>query len=147
MIKYKEIQGKGYMFDRNIKILIVDDMLVMRKMVINYLEMLGYNNVVEVGSGVKALTILQDQDSGEDKFDLVISDWSMPGLSGIELLKKIRANDKLKEIPFIMLTAESETKSLSEAVKEKVSNYITKPFSRKDFEAVLKYTYKKHFEE
>jgi len=135
------------MFSPEIKILVVDDMLVMRKMVINYLEMLGYTSTVEAGSGSKALSLLKDSVKEDNGFNLIISDWSMPGLSGLELLKKVRADEMLKDIPFIMLTAEAETKSLSEAVTEKVSNYITKPFTKKDFEAVLKYTYRKHFED
>ncbi len=106
------------------KILIVDDMSTMRRIVKNLLKQLGYSNFTEADDGATALPILQGE-----TFDFVVSDWNMPQMTGLELLKSIRADDKLKNIPVLMVTAEAEKEKIVDAVKAGVNNYIVKPFT------------------
>ena len=106
------------------KILIVDDMSTMRRIVKNLLKQLGYSNFTEADDGATALPLLQS-----DSFDFVVSDWNMPQMTGLELLKNIRADEKLKNIPVLMVTAEAEKEKIVDAVKAGVNNYIVKPFT------------------
>ena len=110
--------------DKNIKILVVDDFATMRKVIKNLLRQIGYQNVTEAEDGVVALKELRSQ-----KIDFVISDWNMPNMTGIELLKAVRADSELSSLPFLMVTAESLKDNVLEAVKAGVSNYIVKPFT------------------
>jgi two-component system chemotaxis response regulator CheY len=110
--------------DMHIKILVVDDFATMRKVIRNLLKQGGYENVVEAEDGVSALRVLKSQ-----KIDLVISDWNMPNMTGLELLKAVRADDDLKTTPFLMVTAEALQDNVIAAVKAGVSNYIVKPFT------------------
>lgn len=104
--------------------LVVDDFSTMRRIVKNILRDLEFKNVLEAEDGTTAVQVLSSQ-----KVDLVVSDWNMPKMSGIELLKYVRSNDMLKELPFLMITAEAQKENIIEAVKAKVSNYIVKPFT------------------
>ena len=110
--------------DKNIKILVIDDFATMRKVIRNLLKQVGYENIVEAEDGVIALRILKSQ-----KIDLVISDWNMPNMTGLELLKAVRADEDLKTTPFLMVTAEALQDNVIAAVKAGVSNYIVKPFT------------------
>lgn len=110
--------------DKAVKVLVVDDFSTMRKVIRNLLKQLGYENIVEAEDGVTALAALRSQ-----KIDFVISDWNMPNMSGLELLKKIRADESLSKTPFLMVTAESLKDNVVEAVKAGVDNYIVKPFT------------------
>ena len=110
--------------DQNIKILVVDDFSTMRRINKNLLRQLGYSNIVEADDGTTALQKLHDE-----KIDFVVSDWNMPKMTGLELLKSVRADEKLKDIPFLMVTAESEKDRVIEAVKAGVNNYVVKPFT------------------
>jgi len=110
--------------DKNIKILVVDDFATMRKVIKNLLKQVGYENNVEAEDGVLALRVLKSQ-----KIDLVISDWNMPNMTGLELLKAVRADEDLKTTPFLMVTAEALQDNVIAAVKAGVSNYIVKPFT------------------
>jgi two-component system chemotaxis response regulator CheY len=110
--------------NKNLKILVVDDFATMRKVIRNLLKQGGFENVVEAEDGVAALKVLQSQ-----KVDFVISDWNMPNMSGLELLKAVRGSDDLKELPFLMVTAEALKDNIVAAVKAGVSNYIVKPFT------------------
>jgi two-component system chemotaxis response regulator CheY len=110
--------------DLHIKILVVDDFATMRKVVRNLLKQVGYENIVEAEDGVTALKVLKSQ-----KIDLIISDWNMPNMTGLELLKAVRADDELKATPFLMVTAEALQDNVIAAVKAGVSNYIVKPFT------------------
>lgn len=110
--------------DLNIKILVVDDFATMRKVVRNLLKQVGYENIVEAEDGVMALKALKSQ-----KIDLVISDWNMPNMTGLELLKAVRADEDLKATPFLMVTAEALQDNVIAAVKAGVNNYIVKPFT------------------
>jgi two-component system chemotaxis response regulator CheY len=110
--------------NKNLKILIVDDFATMRKVIRNLLKQGGFENVVEAEDGVAALKILKSQ-----QVDFIISDWNMPNMSGLELLKAVRGDDELKALPFLMVTAEALKDNVVAAVKAGVSNYIVKPFT------------------
>ncbi len=110
--------------DYNMKVMIVDDFATMRRIVKNILSQLGFKNFVEADDGSTAWEILQ-----KEKVDFIVSDWNMPKMTGIELLKKVRADERFKDIPFLMVTAEAQKENIVEAVKAKVSNYIVKPFT------------------
>ncbi|MGE5790155.1 MAG: chemotaxis response regulator CheY [Syntrophaceae bacterium] len=110
--------------NKNLKILIVDDFATMRKVIRNLLKQGGFENVVEAEDGVAALKVLKSQ-----PVDFIISDWNMPNMSGLELLKAVRSDDELKALPFLMVTAEALKDNVVAAVKAGVSNYIVKPFT------------------
>ena len=110
--------------DKNMSILIVDDYKTMLRIIRNLLKQLGFDNVDEATDGSAALQKLRDRD-----FGLVISDWNMEPMSGLQLLKEVRADVKLKELPFIMITAESKSENVIAAKEAGVSNYIVKPFN------------------
>lgn len=112
---------------RKIRILIVDDLEFPRMVIRNMLHALGYeshNNLLEAANGLEAFQLLQ-----ESRIDLIICDWLMPVMTGLELLQKIRATPELAKTPFIMLTAEAEKKNILDAIKAGVSQYIVKPFT------------------
>ncbi len=111
-------------YDPEIRVLIVDDFSTMRRIVRNVLRQLGFNNVVEADDGTTAWEILQ-----REKIEFIVSDWNMPQMTGIELLRKVRADEKLADTPFLMVTAEAQQENILEAVQAKVSNYIVKPFT------------------
>ena len=108
----------------NMKILVVDDMSTMRRIVKNIMKQLGFANVEEAENGQDALDKLRAESVG-----FVISDWNMPVMTGIDLLRAIRADVKLKAIPVLMVTAEAQKETLVEAIQAGVSNYIVKPFT------------------
>lgn len=117
-------------------IMTVDDFFSMRRIIMTQLRDMGFENVVEADSGVTALKMLETH-----KVDLIISDWNMPKMTGIELLRAVRANPAYKHLPFFMVTAESDKENVVEAVRAGVTNYILKPFTpdkfRAKFEQVL----------
>ncbi|MBF0399109.1 MAG: response regulator, partial [Desulfobacterales bacterium] len=110
--------------DLSMKVLIVDDFATMRRIVKNILKQLGYKNITEADDGTAALEELK-----KDKYGLIVSDWNMPKMTGLELLKKVRSTDEFKDIPFLMVTAEAQKQNVIEAVKAGVTNYIVKPFT------------------
>jgi two-component system chemotaxis response regulator CheY len=112
------------MSDINKKFLVVDDFATMRRIIRNLLRQLGYSKIEEAEDGAVALRKLKSQ-----PFDMVICDWNMPNMTGIELLREVRADDAIKETPFLMVTAEAIKENIIEAVKAGVSNYIVKPFT------------------
>jgi two-component system chemotaxis response regulator CheY len=107
------------------KILVVDDNSTMRRIIVNTLARLGYKDVVQTADGVEAWDALQ---ANED-IGVVITDWNMPNMNGLELVKKIRAQDKYKLMPIIMVTTEGGKKEVIIALKAGVNNYIVKPFT------------------
>lgn len=109
----------------DLKILIVDDFPTMRKIVRQVLRQLGYNDVEEAEDGEAALRFLRQKND----IQFVISDWNMPNMTGIELLKSVRADPALRGLPFLMVTAEADKENIVEAVKSGVSSYIVKPFN------------------
>lgn len=110
--------------DKNIKILVVDDFSTMRRIIKNLLRDLGFNNTSEADDGTTALPMLQ---SGN--YDMVVTDWNMPGMPGIDLLRAIRADAKLSHIPVLMVTAEQKKENIVEAAQAGVNGYIVKPFT------------------
>ena len=110
--------------DKNIKILIVDDFSTMRRIIKNLLRDLGYNNTFEADDGSTAWPMIENGD-----FDFVITDWNMPIMQGIDLLRKIRADAKLKSLPVLMVTAEAKRDQIIIAAQAGVNGYIVKPFT------------------
>ena len=109
----------------NLKFLIVDDSQTMRRIVANSLKNLGYEDFVEAGDGKEALLKL----AADDTLNFVITDWNMPVLSGLELIKAIRSDEKMENIPVLMVTTRGVKDDIIEALKAKVNNYVVKPFT------------------
>ena len=110
-------------FNKHMHILLVDDHWSMRRVIIGALSQVGLTNFVDAESGKDAMEILNS-----DRIDLIISDWNMPNMTGLELLSDVRSDEKLKHIPFIMLTGESSQEKVIEAYKAGITSYIVKPF-------------------
>lgn len=110
--------------DTNMKILVVDDFSTMRRIIKNLLRDLGFNNTAEADDGTTALPILQ-----AGGIDFLVTDWNMPGMQGIDLLKHVRADEKLKDLPVLMVTAEQKREQIVEAAQAGVNGYIVKPFT------------------
>ena len=110
--------------DMNMNVLIVDDYKTMLRIIENLLKQLGFKNVHQATDGSAALKVLREMSIG-----LVISDWNMQPMTGLQLLKEVRADEKLKSVPFIMITAESKTENVVAAKEAGVNNYIVKPFN------------------
>ncbi len=106
------------------KILVVDDFSTMRRIIKNLLRDLGFSNIQEADDGLTALPMLKSGD-----FDLLVSDWNMPGMTGIDLLKAVRADPNLQSLPVLMVTAESKREQIIEAAKAGVNGYVVKPFT------------------
>jgi two-component system, chemotaxis family, chemotaxis protein CheY len=111
--------------DKNMRILVVDDFQTMRRIIVNLLRQLGFTNMIEADDGTTAWERLQ----GGEHVDLIVSDWNMPKMTGLDLLKQVRSNENLKTTPFIMVTAEGKRENVIAAVQAGVSNYIVKPFN------------------
>lgn len=110
--------------DLSITVLVVDDFATMRRIVKNILRQLGFENIIEADDGTTALDALK-----KNKIDLIVSDWNMPKMTGLELLKTVRASDEYKDVPFLMVTAETQKQNVLDAVQAGVSNYVVKPFT------------------
>ena len=109
---------------KDLKFLVVDDFSTMRRIVKNLLHDLGYPNVTEADDGKTALPMLQ-----AGGFDFLISDWNMPGMSGLDLIKAVRSDAKLAKLPVLMLTAEAKREQIIEAAQAGVNGYVIKPFT------------------
>ena len=110
--------------DMNMKILIVDDFSTMRRIIKNLLKELGFSNTFEADDGNTALPLLKSGD-----FDFLMTDWNMPGMTGIDLLKAVRADERLKDLPVLMVTAEAKKEQIFEAARSGVNGYVVKPFT------------------
>lgn len=121
------------MADQNMRFLVVDDFSTMRRIVRNLLKELGFSNVDEAEDGQIALHKLKNS-----QFDFVVSDWNMPNMTGIELLKAMRADPQLKHIPLLMVTAEAKKENIIEAATAGASGYIVKPFTAATLDEKLK---------
>jgi len=117
----------------NTKFLVVDDFSTMRRIVRNLLKELGFSNVQEAEDGVDALNKLRS-----DQFDFVVSDWNMPNMTGIELLRAIRGDASLKHLPVLMVTAEAKKENIIEAAQAGASGYVVKPFTAATLDEKLK---------
>jgi two-component system chemotaxis response regulator CheY len=122
---------------KDIKILVVDDFSTMRRIIKNLLRDLGFNNVVEADDGKTALPILQ-----QGGIQFLVTDWNMPGMTGIDLVKLVRADPNLKSIPILMVTAEAKREQIIAAAQAGVNGYVVKPFTA----AVLKEKLEKIFQ-
>jgi two-component system chemotaxis response regulator CheY len=127
------------MADKNLKFLIVDDFSTMRRIVRNLLKELGFTNTDEAEDGVVALQKLK---SGA--FQFVVSDWNMPNMTGIELLRAIRADATLKHLPVLMVTAEAKKENIIEAAQAGASGYVVKPFTAATLDEKLNKVFEKH---
>jgi len=119
------------------KILVVDDFSTMRRIIKNLLRDLGFTNTAEADDGSTALPMLQT-----GKYDFLVTDWNMPGMSGIDLLRAVRADDSIKSMPILMVTAEAKRDQIVAAAQAGVNGYVVKPFTA----AVLKEKIEKIFE-
>ncbi len=119
------------------KILVIDDMVAMRMRVMNQLKAMGFTKIEQAGDGKEAYELIVRRRSEENPFDLVISDWNMPVMTGIELLEKIRSDKDLKAMPFVMVTAEGEKLQVVRALKAGVTDYLIKPVNKEDLEKKL----------
>jgi len=110
--------------DLSMTVLVVDDFATMHRILKNIFRQLGFENIIEADDGTTALEALK-----KNKIDLIVSDWNMPKMTGLELLKTVRASDENKDIPFLMVTAEAQKQNVLDAVQAGVSNYVVKPFT------------------
>lgn len=118
--------------DLNMKVLIVDDYKTMLRILRNLLRQLNFTNIDEASDGSEALQKLR-----QDSYGLVVSDWNMEPMTGLQLLREVRGDEKLKGLPFIMITAESKSENVIAAKEAGVSNYIVKPFTAETLKAKL----------
>lgn len=124
--------------DKNIKILVVDDFSTMRRIIKNLLRDLGFSNADEADDGLTALPMLQ-----AGNYDLLITDWNMPGMQGIDLLRAVRADPKLAAMPVLMVTAEQKKAQIIEAAQAGVNGYIVKPFTAATLKEKLEKIYER----
>lgn len=129
------------MFLPNTRILIVDDMLTMRKLVGKICKELGFSDLTEASDGSKAWEQITNANPA---FGLIISDWNMPNGSGIDLLKRLRADSRYGKTPFVLVTAESEASQVAQALVAGVDNYVVKPFDKEALKAKLEAVHKKY---
>ncbi len=123
--------------DFGIKVLVVDDFSTMRRIVKNALKQIGFTQTVEADDGTTALEVLKQEDVG-----LIISDWNMPKMSGLDFLKAVKSDAATKDIPFVMVTAEAQKENVLQAVQAGVSNYVVKPFTADNLQEKLKDVFK-----
>jgi two-component system chemotaxis response regulator CheY len=132
------------MYGAGTKVLVVDDMLTMRKIISKTLKEVGITDITEAPDGAAAFKATEDALASGKPFQLILSDWNMPQMSGLDFLKKCRADERFKAMPFVLITAESEKSQVIEAVQAGVSNYIVKPFTADQLKEKLTATYQKH---
>lgn len=125
------------MTNPNMRFLVVDDFSTMRRIVCNLLKELGFTNLDEAEDGNVALSKLRS-----DKYDFVVSDWNMPNMTGIDLLRNIRGDDALKHLPVLMVTAEAKKENIIEAAKAGASGYVVKPFTAATLDEKLQKIFK-----
>lgn len=126
------------MFPSSTRFLVVDDMPTMRDLVKTQLHAMGYKNVIEAADGDEGLSKVVLGYQNAEPIDMIVSDWNMPRMNGLDFLKQIRASEKFKHLPFLLLTSESEKDQVTEAILAGVNQYIVKPFQGKAFEEKLK---------
>ncbi len=128
------------MFDLKTRVLVVDDMMTMRKLVMKALKEIGFTDFLEASDGRIAWETLS---GASPAVGLIISDWNMPNATGIDLLKRVRAESKFKHLPFLLVTAEAEKTQVAEALQAGVSNYVIKPFTADILKEKLETAHKK----
>ena len=117
------------MFPSDTRILIIDDMVMMRSLIKSQLRQIGFSNFYEANEGAKALSILEKSEKAKNPIQLIFADWDMPLMSGIDLLTIMKRDPKLKDTPFIFVTAEGDPARVKEAIALGVSNFVRKPFT------------------
>jgi len=132
------------MFPNKTKILVCDDMMTMRKIVKKTLGDLGFTNVTEAADGALGLAEVQKAVTAKEPFELILSDWNMPNMMGIDLLKKVRENPDTKTTAFLLVTAEGEVSQIKEALAAGVDGYVIKPFSAATIGEKLAAVWKKY---
>jgi two-component system chemotaxis response regulator CheY len=128
------------MFDLKTRVLVVDDMMTMRKLVMKVCKEIGFTDLTEAPDGAKAWEVVN---TAQPPMGLIISDWNMPNCTGLDFLKRVRADPRFAKLPFLMVTAEAEQHQVVEAVKAGVSNYVIKPFTADILKGKLEAVYKK----
>lgn len=131
------------MFPANTKFLVIDDFATMRKIIRKILTELGYSQVEEADDGATALPLIQKAHEAGQPFQFIISDWNMPKMLGIDLLRSCKGDPRFNKVPFMLVTAESEQEQILEAAKAGVSDYIVKPFNAATLKAKLEKVYQK----
>lgn len=131
------------MFPSSTRILVVDDMQSLRELLGAYLRRLGFKDIIEAADGELAYKLLSESKINRTPVGLVISDWNMPNLNGIDLLKLIRANPEWKKLPFLLTTTESEKPKVVEAIQSGVTNYMVKPVEEATLKEKLERTWDK----
>jgi two-component system chemotaxis response regulator CheY len=124
--------------DFRMKVLVADDFATMRKIVRNILKQIGFDNIVEAEDGQAAVQVLRNENIG-----LVVTDWNMPNMNGLELLQKIRTDPKTAHLPVLMVTAEGLKDNVVAAVKAGVNNYVVKPFTAEILQEKIEQIFKK----
>lgn len=130
------------MFDPKTRLLIVDDMMTMRKLVMKICRDLGFNDLSEANNGAKAWEAVS---AAKPPIGVIISDWNMPESTGIDLLKRVRADSRFSKTPFLLVTAEAEGHQVKEALEAGVDAYIVKPFTADTLKEKLTQVYQKHY--
>lgn len=125
--------------DLSMKVLVVDDFATMRRIIKNVLKQIGFTHILEADDGATAIEVLK-----ENEVDLIISDWNMPRMNGLDLLKTVRNKESTKAIPFVMVTAEAQKDNVLQAVQSGVDNYIVKPFTADAVKEKLTQVFKKN---
>ncbi len=125
------------MLNAEIKILVIDDMAAMRMRIMNQLKTMGFLKIEQAENGQHGYELIKKEQAAEQPFQLIISDWNMPLMTGIELLEKVRADSTLTGLPFIMVTAEGEKPLIIRAVKSGVTDYLIKPVDKAALEKKL----------
>ena len=132
------------MFDPKTKFLVIDDFKTMRTIVKRSLQQMGFSAIDEAEDGEAAFVLITKGLAENTPYECIVSDWNMPKMSGLQLLVKVRSDARMKNLPFILVTAENEQSQVMEAAKSGVSNYLTKPFTPADFQTKMKLVYQKH---
>jgi two-component system chemotaxis response regulator CheY len=132
------------MFPPDTRILVADDMPTIRDLVKGQLKNMGFKTILEAADGEQAMQVLISNSQAGTPIQLVISDWNMPKMTGLEFLKQVRASTDWSNLPFVLLTSESERDQVTEAILAGVSQYVVKPFAAKIFEEKLKGVWAKH---
>ncbi len=132
------------MFPPETRVLIADDMPTIRELLKTQLKAIGFKAILEAADGEQAMSVLINNQSQGTPIQLVISDWNMPKMTGLEFLKQVRASAEWAQLPFVLLTSEAERDQVTEAILAGVSQYVVKPFAAKTFEEKLKGVWAKH---
>lgn len=128
------------MFDLKTRVLVVDDMMTMRKLVVKACKEIGFTDITEASDGAQAWQLVTE---AMPPFGLIISDWDMPNSTGLDLLKRVRSDSRFGKTPFLLVTAEAEEHQIIEAAKAGVNQYVVKPFTTESLKEKIEAVHKK----